>query len=100
MRTRKQAIFLSGPIGVGKTTLGRALAGSLGGRFIDESEMARIKIMIAEGYGVRPFSDLIVDTDQDTFEGTLAVLTEKLQRLMRVESSLATDTNPPGSAER
>jgi Shikimate kinase len=32
---RKHAIFLNGPIGVGKTTLGRALAEKLDGGFID-----------------------------------------------------------------
>jgi hypothetical protein len=31
----KQAIFLNGPIGSGKTTLGRALAEAIGGGFID-----------------------------------------------------------------
>jgi len=32
---RKQAIFLNGPIGVGKSSLGRALAEALDGSFID-----------------------------------------------------------------
>ena len=31
----KHAIFLSGPIGTGKTSLGRMLAEKLGGAFID-----------------------------------------------------------------
>ena len=162
----KCAIFLSGPIGVGKTTLGRALARSIGGEFIDgddhseagmpwycsilrtsrsvvqttvsllqskpivviahpltcvtwiyyrrrfedagirtlvislratfaaivdegrgrrfdDAEQKRIRIMIAEGYGERPFSDLIIDTDRGDFTGTLAHLTFETQRLMR-----------------
>ena len=32
---RKHAILLSGPLGVGKTSLGRALAARLGGGFVD-----------------------------------------------------------------
>jgi hypothetical protein len=36
----KHAIFLNGPIGTGKTTLGRALAGRLAGRFIDGDDFA------------------------------------------------------------
>ncbi len=32
-------IILNGPIGVGKTTLGRALAASLGGAFIDSDDL-------------------------------------------------------------
>lgn len=161
----KHAIFLNGPIGVGKTTLGRALAAEIGGRFIDgddhsdpdkawygsilrtsaaivrtglsmleetpsvvvaqplscinwiyfrrkfgdagirtvfvglrasltsildekrghrfdTAERARIETMIAEGYGERPFSDFILDTDKDSFANTLARLTSQTQRLM------------------
>jgi hypothetical protein len=162
----KHALFLSGPIGVGKTTLGRALSASIGSGFIDgddhsdpdkpwycsilrtsiamvetgfavleskpavviaypltcinwiyfrrkfgdasirtlfislratfasivdegrgrrfdEDEQRRIRIMIAEGYGARPFSDLIVDTDQDSFQNTLVHLASETQRMMR-----------------
>lgn len=162
----KRAIFLSGPIGVGKTTLGRALSDSIAGGFIDgddhsdpdkpwycsilrtsiavvrtglaileskpavviayplncmnwiyfrrrfgdagirtlfiglrapfsfivdegrgrrfdEDEQQRIRVMIAEGYGEKPFSDLIVDTDQDSFANTLAHLVSETQCMMR-----------------
>jgi hypothetical protein len=34
------AIFLNGPIGVGKTSLGRALAAELGGEFVDTDDHA------------------------------------------------------------
>lgn len=33
-----------------------------------------MSIIIAEGYGLRPFSALIVDTDQSGFETTLSDL--------------------------
>ena len=162
----KHAIFLSGPIGAGKTTLGRALGERIGGAFIDgddhsdpgrpwycstlrtstailgaglaclddkpaivvahplnrinwiyfrrkfegvgvkplfvslrasfpaitgqnrgrsfsSGEKERIQVMIAEGYGSRPFSDLVVDTDGPDFTATLARLEAEVRRLMR-----------------
>lgn len=36
----RYALFLSGPVGVGKTTLGKALATRLGGSFIDGDDLA------------------------------------------------------------
>lgn len=161
----KSVIFLSGPIGVGKTTLGRALASAIGGGFIDgddyldqeqpwyssslrtsiavvraglailenentiviahplrcvnwiyyrrkfaeaqvrtlfislhatadtitaegrgrkfdDEEKHRIAAMIAEGYGARPFSDLILDTSQTSFGGTLVRLIAETRLLM------------------
>jgi hypothetical protein len=167
----KHAIFLSGPIGAGKTTLGRALSERIGGGFIDgddhsdpespwycsirrtsfsivqtgfsilgskpsvviayplnciswiyfrrrfensgvsllfvslrasfcsivaESrgrcfsveEQDRIRTMIAEGYGARPFSDLIVDTDTSSFATNLAHLESEIGRIMRDRAAL------------
>jgi hypothetical protein len=161
----QHAIFLSGPIGVGKTTLGRAFAERLSGGFIDgddysdpdrpwycsvlqtsraivqagmtilksrdavviayplgcinriyfrrkfgdagvvplfvalrasypsivderrgrtfsSEERERIQIMIAEGYGARPFSDLVLDTDRASFLATLAQLEREIRRLI------------------
>ena len=161
----KHAIFLSGPVGVGKTTLGRALAGQLGAEFIDgddflnpdrpwycsilqtskavvragfgvledrsavviafplncvdwiyfrriyedagvrslfvslrasyssivdenrgrtfsQAEHDRIRVMIAEGYSERPFSDVVVDTDVSGFAVTLAQLEAEIGRAM------------------
>jgi hypothetical protein len=162
----KFAIFLSGPVGVGKTALGLALSERIGGGFIDgddhsdpdspwycsvlrtsaaivqagltilqdkpavaiayplscigwiyfrrkfseagveplfvslrasfdaivderrgrrftPAERARIRTMIVEGYGARPFSDLFVDTDTSGFDETLTSLEAELRRLMR-----------------
>nr|WP_314072663.1 shikimate kinase [uncultured Roseococcus sp.] len=44
------------------------------GRAFDEDERWRIRVMIAEGYGERPFSDLILDTDKADFAATLEEL--------------------------
>jgi len=163
--TPRVAIFLNGPIGAGKSTLGRDLAASLGGGFIDgddhsdpdrawyasilrtsrsvlatglsiletqpcvviaypldrltwvyyrrrfgdlgvrtvfvslrasyeaitaddrgrrfsAEEHARIREMIAQGYGERPFSDVIIDTDAQSFEGTVALLRTAVLRVV------------------
>lgn len=160
---QRYAIFLSGPIGAGKTTLGRALAERIGGGFIDgddhanpelpwygsilrtsrsvvqtglsllaerrylvvayplgcstwifyrrhfgaagirpifvslrasyegivdagrgrefdDEERERIGVMLAEGYGERSFSDLIIDTDLHSFARTLDGLVDGLRR--------------------
>ena len=161
----RSAISLSGPIGVGKTTLGQALAGRLSAGFIDGDNLSdpdrpwycsilqtskgivqsglemlrstpavviayplgcinwiyfrkkfedagakplfvtlrasfpsivdggrgrtfssverdRIQVMIAEGYGSRLFSDLVLDTDQADFAGTLAQLERETRRMI------------------
>ena len=48
------------------------------GRRFDDGEIARIAEMIAEGYGERPFSDLIVDTDARGFDETVAEIVARL----------------------
>jgi hypothetical protein len=40
MKSHPDAIFLSGPIGVGKSTLGQSLAKALGARFVEGDEHA------------------------------------------------------------
>lgn len=161
----KHAIFLTGPIGVGKTTLGRTLADRVGGGFIDgddhscpdrpwycsilhtsraivrtamemlettdtvviayplrctgwiyfrrrfgdagvtplfvslrasyasivderrgrafsRQEQDRIRTMLAEGYGERPFSDFVLDTDAADLPVTLSTLENEVRRLI------------------
>ena len=160
----KHVVFLSGPIGVGKTSVGRALAAKLDGAFIDGddhaepgrpwyrsirristaivetglgllegrsylvvayplrcttwiyhrrkfgdagirplfvtlrapyeaivaprrgrsfsiAERARIKVMIAEGYADRPFSDLFIDADEASVEDLANRLASEVLRL-------------------
>jgi len=54
------------------------------GRRFDDAERARIRAMIAEGYGERSFSDAIIDTDKAGFTETLARLTAETQRLTKI----------------
>jgi hypothetical protein len=51
-------------------------------RNFSDWERERIKVMIAEGYGSRSFSDAIVDTGRSDFPTTLATLTGEAQTLM------------------
>lgn len=51
-------------------------------RDFSAGEHLRIQAMIAEGYGQRPFSDLIVNTDQADFATTLASLEGKVRELI------------------
>ena len=168
--SKRHAIFLDGPIGVGKSSLGRELAAALGGTFIDgddhadpngpwycsilrtsrsvverglvllntapivviayplgcttwiyyrrrfgdagvathfvglhaaytsivdasrgrafnESEKARIRVMISEGYGERPFEKAFVATDATDFQNTLSELVSVVGGLMESEST-------------
>jgi hypothetical protein len=59
-----------------------AILGPARGRVFDAGEKDRVHQMIAEGYGTRPFSDLIVETDRHSFAETVAQLVEGCHRLV------------------
>lgn len=61
----KQVIFLDGPIGSGKTTLGKALAEGLGGHFIDGDDHSDPE---------RPWYASILSTSQAIVRATLEAL--------------------------
>lgn len=52
------------------------------GRLFSPEERDRIKVMISEGYGDRPFSDLVVDTDEMNFHATLAELEARIRPML------------------
>ena len=52
------------------------------GRVFSSEEHDRIQVMIAEGYGARPFSDLVIDTDTAGFAATLAHLESETRRMI------------------
>ena len=52
------------------------------GRSFSPEEQRRIQRMIDEGYGARPFGDLIVDTDIADRDHTLTVLEQGIRRIM------------------
>ena len=52
------------------------------GRAFSRDERARIRVMIAEGYDSRPFSNLILDTDKADFAETLARLEHETRRMI------------------
>jgi len=54
------------------------------GRIFSEEECERIRIMIAEGYGARVFSDLVIDTDTTSFSMTLKRLENEIMRMIIV----------------
>jgi predicted kinase len=53
------------------------------GRIFDRDERARIRRMIAEGYGARRFSDRIVHTDQRSFSETVVELAVHCRALVQ-----------------
>lgn len=52
------------------------------GRAFSNDERDRIQVMIAEGYGSRPFSDLVLDTNKADFAGTLARLEHEARHMI------------------
>jgi hypothetical protein len=61
----------------------RSIVDESRGRRFSAEEQNRIRTMIAEGYGTRAFSDLIVDTDKSNFAATLARLESETIRMMK-----------------
>lgn len=60
-----------------------AIVSPLRGRMYSTAEQARIRTMITEGYGARPFSDRIIDTGQAHFGETVARLEMAVRELTR-----------------
>ncbi|WP_319497028.1 hypothetical protein [uncultured Cohaesibacter sp.] len=98
----RHVLLFDGPIGVGKSTLGKAVAGRLGfagaivaypvrrASFIFFREiLARSAEMIGQGYGQRAFSSLVFRTDEADFEVSCSRLAERLRALLDVGQSLA-----------
>ncbi len=63
------------------------------GRRLEPGEAARMKLMVAEGYGNRPFADAVVDTDRAPLaEATQALVRQVTAALARrSEMGVATD---------
>lgn len=60
----------------------RNILGADRGRVFDPNEQSRVRQMLAEGYGARPFSDAIVETDRRTFAATASELRTICRRLI------------------
>ena len=52
------------------------------GRVFSDGERHRIQVMIEEGYGSRPFSDVFTDTDTQGFDATLTQLERDVRHLV------------------
>lgn len=70
------------PIFISLRAQAAAILGPGRGRIFSEAEQRRVAVMVAEGYGARPFSDAVVDTDQAGFDATLAGLVAQTRALM------------------
>jgi DNA polymerase III delta prime subunit len=70
------------PFFVGLHASYEAIVDERRGRSFTSEEHDRIQVMIAEGYGTRPFSDLMVDTDKADFAMTLAALERRIRHML------------------
>ena len=68
------------PFFVGLQASFHAIVDERRGRSFSSEEHDRIQVMIAEGYGSRPFNDLLVATDRADFTTTLAELERQIRR--------------------
>lgn len=59
------------------------------GRLFSDGERQRIRAMIAKGYGARPFGDLTIDTDAESFSATVDKLECNVRDLMKQQTSFA-----------
>ena len=72
------------PFFVGLQASFRAIVDEQRGRAFSSKELDRIQVMIAEGYGARPFNDLVVATDRADFATTLAELERKIRHMLAI----------------
>lgn len=59
------------------------ITGKLRNRDFSSHEHSRIQAMITEGYGKRPFSDIIFDNDGYDFKAALAKLDKAVRRAIQ-----------------
>lgn len=64
-----------------------AIVGKGRGRLFSSEEHDRIKVMIAEGYGNRQFSDLVIETDKADFQTTLLALESEVRAMIAPNGS-------------
>jgi hypothetical protein len=55
------------------------------GRVFSRSEHDRIRVMLAEGYDARPFSDLIFDADKANFSAAVTQLEIETRRMIAAQ---------------
>lgn len=70
------------PFFVGLQASFHAIVDERRGRSFSSEEHDRIHVMIAEGYGARPFNDLVVATDKADFATTLAELERQIRHTL------------------
>ena len=70
------------PLMVGLQASFEAIVDARRGRAFSGHEKARIREMIRQGYGARPFCDVLVKTDQQNFAATVDLINARLKDLL------------------